>query len=193
MEVIFLSYSKLIKTNYFNFLDTDSLTLATTKTGKMSETDRLSQMSAIFLPIVKKDLIEEFKNEWSRWLCLANTVEEEKRPGTLKVEFLTTNGQMISLAPKSYRAHCMTADISKIGKKGVPLWFDLKLKDYYDCLYNNEAEKSVAQVCSLRLDKEKKMSRTSLRKVGLTAIHVKRAVLDDRISTEPLKENGFYI
>ena len=159
----------------------------------MEKSDRLSQMSAIFLPIVKKELLEEFKKEWVNWLCLSNTVEEEKRPGTLKVEFMTTNGQMICLCPKSYRAHCQTKDESKIGKKGIPLWFDLKLKDYYDCLYNDEAEKSVAEVCSLRLDKEKKMSRTSLRKVGLTAIHAKRAVLNDRITTEPLRENGKFI
>ena len=150
-------------------------------------------MSAIFLPIVKKDRLDDFKKEWGNWLCLANTVEAEKRPGTLKVEFLTTFGQMISLCPKSYRAHCITSDESKIGKKGIPMWFDVKLQDYYNCLYDDTAEKSVAQVCSLRLDKEKKMTRTSLRKVGLTAIHAKRAVLDDRISTEPLSENGKYI
>ena len=150
-------------------------------------------MSAIFLPIVKKNRLEDFKKEWINWLCLSNTVEDEKRPGTLKVEFLTTNGQMISLCPKSYRAHCRDSDESKIGKKGIPMWFDIKLQDYLDCLYNDDAEKSVAQVCSLRLDKEKQMSRTSLRKVGLSAIHAKRGVMDDRISTQPLTENGVFI
>ena len=159
----------------------------------MKENDRLSQMSGIFLPLVKTGKMEEFKEEWKNWLCLSNEIEHEKTPGLLKVEFLTTNGEMISLCPKSYRAHCRDKNDSKIGKKGVPLWFDIYLKDYYDILYNDDAEPSVAQVCSLRLDRDKIMSRTSTRKVGLSCIHAKRAVLDDRISTEPLSVDGEFI
>ena len=150
-------------------------------------------MEAIFFPIIQKGKMEEFKTEWKNWLCLSNEIEEEKRPGLLKVEFLSTYGQMLSLCPKSYRAHCHNTDQSKIGKKGIPLWFDIALAEYYDILYNDEAGKSVAEVSSLRLDKNKTMTRTSLRKNGLTGIHAKRGVQDDRISTEPLSVNGEFI
>lgn len=37
-------------------------------------------MGDIFLPIVKKDRLEEFKNEWGNWLVLSNDVEDEKHP-----------------------------------------------------------------------------------------------------------------
>ena len=150
-------------------------------------------MSAIFLPIVKKDKVEKFKVEWKNWLCLSDEIEQEKKPGLLKVEFLTLNGQMISLCPKSYRAHCRDRDSSKIGKKGIPMWFDIHLQEYFDILYNDNAEPSVAEVCSLRLDKDKIMARTRTRKVGLTGIHAKRGVQDDRITTEPLSVDGKFI
>ena len=149
-------------------------------------------MSSIFLPIVKSDRKKEFLEKWGEWLCLSDEVEEEKCPGKLKVEFFTKNGQMISLCPKSYRAFCRDSEIIKDGKKGIPGWFKLDMEDYFDVLYN-ENPHVMAKVCSLRLNKEKRMTRTSLRKNGLSGIHAKRGVLDDRVTTEPLRLDGKFI
>ena len=149
-------------------------------------------MGAIFLPIVKKDRKEDFFKKWGDWLCLSNSVEEEKCPGKLKVEFLTQNGEMISLCPKSYRAYDMDSATVKDGKKGIPGWFQLEMEDYYDVLYKQNPT-TMARVCSLRLNKENKMTRTSLRKTGLSGIHAKRGVLSDGVSTEPLRLNGEFI
>ena len=92
--------------------DTDSLAIATSKTGpidldeKGEPISRLQQMESIFLPIVQKDKLEEFKSVWGRWLVLSNSVYDEKKPGLLKSEFTTKTGQMVALCPKNYQIYC---------------------------------------------------------------------------------------
>ena len=138
-------------------------------------------------------MLDEFQKVWGNWLVLSNTVDDEKCPGKLKVEFLTHNGQMISLAPKSYYAVCADSNKIKDGRKGIPKWFDLELNDFFDVLYNDNAAKNVTEVRSLRLNMEKQMTRTTTRKSGLTGIHVKLAVQKDRVTCQPLKVNGIYV
>jgi len=150
-------------------------------------------MESIFLPIVQPEKMEDFKKVWGQWLVLSNEVEEEKCPGKLKVEFLTQNGEMVSLAPKSYYAHCRDTETIKDGRKGIPKWFDLKLSEFLDVLYNDDADKNITEVRSLRLNKEKQMTRTTTRKSGLTGIHVKLSVQNDRVTCLPLTKNGHFV
>ena len=145
------------------------------------------------MPIVKDALLEEFKSVWGNWLVLSNAVRDEKCPGKLKTEFFTQNGEMISLAPKSYYAKCFDTDQVKDGRKGIPKWADLKLEAFYETLYNEKSVRHKAEVRSLRLNKEKKMTRTSMIKAGLTAIHVKLRVTDDKVSCEPLKIGNNFV
>jgi hypothetical protein len=175
------------------FLDTDSLTIATTRTGIIETDSRKEQMEKFFLPIVKDNLKDEFETKWVKWLVLSNTIEEERCPGKLKVEFMTQNGEMISLSPKSYYAYCRTNDLVKDGKKGVPMWFTLKLEQYKDALYNDSLKTSIVEVRSLRLNLQKQMTRTTTYKQGLSSIHVKMAVDENKISGSPLKVNNQYI
>ena len=63
-------------------------------------------MESIFLPIVQKDKLEKFKSEWDKWFVLSNTVQDEKRPGLLKSEYNTSDGQMVCLCPKNYQIYC---------------------------------------------------------------------------------------
>ena len=205
--VAILQHSKLMLLNFVDFLrdflipdsfvfvygDTDSITLGTTLTGSNIGTTRKSQMEQIFLPLVQPNKMEEFKQKWGRWLVLSNEVEDEKCPGRLKVEFMTQNGQMVSLAPKSYFAHCRDSDVIKDGRKGIPKWFDLQLNDFLDVLYNDGAEKNVTEVRSLRLNKDKQMARTTTRKAGLTGIHVKLCVQSDRITCSPLQRDNQFM
>lgn len=150
-------------------------------------------MESIFLPIVRPEKMADFKKVWGDWLVLSNQVEDEKCPGKLKVEFLTQNGQMISLAPKSYYAHCQDTDVVKDGRKGIPKWFNLRLNNFLETLYNDNADKHYAEVRSLRLNKDKQMTRTTTTKAGLTAIHVKLAVQNDRVTCVPLQRDSQYI
>ena len=171
-------------------LDTDSLTLATTRTRPITGTTRLEEMSNVFLPIVKEEKYEEFLQVWGRWLVLSNRIEEEKCPGKLKVEFSTRHGEMICLAPKSYFALCKDTSVTKDGRKGIPNWEKLKLDDFKNVLYNKVMQRHTTEVRSLRLDKDKRMSRTALIKKGLSGIHVKLSVDLDGVTCYPLQANG---
>lgn len=152
--------------------------------------DRRTQMESIFLPIVKEGKLEEFKSVWGQWLCLSNTIEAEKTTGTLKVEFLSFRGRMIALCPKSYYAINYENGETKDGRKGIPNWTELELADFENTLYKKE-DKEPIELRSLRLDqKTKKMTRTTTRRIGLTAIHCKLSISSDLISTSPLKRDG---
>jgi hypothetical protein len=169
------------------------LTIATTKTGEIIGNSRQEEMKQVFWPIVKPEKLEEFKKVWGEWLVLTNTVEDEKFPGKLKTEFSTSNGRMISLAPKSYHAYCHAKNETKDGRKGIPNWHILSQNNFGDVLYNKDNRPKTTEVRSLRLNTDKKMTRTSTIKTGLTGIHIKLGVADDGVTCEPLKINGEFV
>ena len=103
------------------------------------------------------------------------------------------NGEMISLAPKSYVIHCKTQMDTKDGRKGIPAYVELTTKEFFDTLYEDNVKNKV-DVRSLRLDKNKKMTRTSTIKSGLTPVHVKLQVGEDKVSCRPLQRpDGTFI
>ena len=63
-------------------------------------------MEKMFFPIVKKGKLEDFKKVWSEWFVLTDLLEDEKRPGLLKEEFLTQDGEIVALCPKNYQVYC---------------------------------------------------------------------------------------
>ena len=83
-------------------------------------------------------------------------------------------------------------DDIKEAKKGIPHSWRLELQDFLDTLYE-DAGKHTVEVRSLRLNKDKKMTRTTLRKQGLSDIHVKMSVGSDRIVCLPLEEDGLIV
>ena len=94
---------------------------------------------------------------------------------------------MIALAPKSYYAYCKTNNAKKDARKGIPKSYPLTLKEFYDKLYSTSENNHSVEVRSLRLNKNKQMTRTTTTKRGLTAIHVKLGVSDDRVTCKPLQ------
>ena len=80
----------------------------------------------------------------------------------------------------------------KEGKKGIPHSFRLEMAEFKQSLYGDNFSHTV-EVNSLRLDKDKRMTRTKLKKKGLSDIHLKLGVLEDRISCLPLKIDNQYI
>lgn len=133
-------------------------------------------MKKVFWPIVQPDKLDEFKTKWSDWLVLTDTVEDEKTPGKLKTEFSTGNGQMVCLAPKSYYIFCRETETSKDGRKGIPNYVDLKLDDFLKVLYDENCAIPLTEQCSLRFKRDKRMTRTTTFKRGLSGIHVKMRV-----------------
>ena len=67
-----------------------------------------------------------------------------------------------------------------------------ELRDFLDTLYGDTGKHSV-EVRSLRLNTDRKMTRTTLRKFGLSDVHLKMSVLSDRVQCTPLMENGVII
>lgn len=168
------------------------MTLATTKTGE--ETGSTGDiMKSVFLPIVKPALLDEFKTVWGDVLVLTDAVEDQKKPGKLKIEFFSRDGEMVALAPKSYFAFCRETQNTKEGKKGIPLWFQLRIDDLKKTLYSEERNEDKIEIRSLRLNKNKQMSRTTTIRRGLTGIHVKLGVEADKVRCCPLKINGEFV
>ena len=79
----------------------------------------------MFFPIVKEGKLEDFKKVWSEWFVLTDLLEDEKRPGLLKEEFLSQDGSIVALCPKNYQVYCR--------KKGMLFSFYLtkKIKNYF--------------------------------------------------------------
>ena len=144
-------------------------------------------MEALFLPLVKEGKMNEFKANWHKFLVLSNEVEEEKLPGKLKEEFQSTEAEMIALCPKSYFAHCLKSNERKNGQKGIANSVKLEATEFRSVLYGTELNHRTI-MRSLRLNKEKTMTRTKLNKRGLTNIIYKTAVSEDRVQCQPLRD-----
>jgi len=174
-------------------IDTDSLGLATTESIPIVGQSRLEQMENIFFPIVIPQKIDQFKAEWQNWLVLSNTIEEEKTPGKLKPEFLSQKCEMIALSPKNYMASCLLSNTTKTAMKGIPKWQEVTMENFRETLYD-DTRQNVVEVRSLRLNKDRQMTRTTLLKRGLSSIHVKLRVNEDRIDCSPLQyPDGSYV
>ena len=136
-------------------------------------------MEALFYPIVQKGKLDEFKSKLGEYLVLSNEIEDEKVPGKLKEEFQTIKGEMIALCPKTYFAHCLDSKSKKDGRKGIQNGTELEAGEFKDVLYGDIDHRTTVK--SLRLNKERKMARTSANKRGLSGIIYKTAVKEDRI------------
>ena len=150
-------------------------------------------MESIFFPIVKQGKLDDFKAVWGNFFVLTNTIEDEKKPGLLKTEFTTTTGEIVALCPKNYQMHCRVKNEIKEAKKGIPYSYEVKLDDFKSVLYGENTRPHMVEVRSLRLNTKKEMTRTTLRKMGLSDIHVKMAVQSDKVTCLPLKVNEIYL
>ena len=84
-------------------------------------------------------------------------------------------------------------DIIKEAKKGIPYSCTLNIDDFKETLYGANKEKHKVEVRSLKLNQTKQMTRTTMYKLGLSDIHCKLGVQEDRVTCLPLKENSNYI
>ena len=165
--------------------DTDSLGIATTKTEPFDASSPRDLMEKTFFPIVKPEKKESFVKKWREWLVLSDEIEEMKKPGKLKPEFSSIDAEMIALQPKSYMCYDFSKNEQKDGRKGIPNHIELELDEFRDVLYNSTPH--FVDVHSLRMNKERTMTRTTTRKKGLSAIFVKQRVDINQIICSPLR------
>ena len=50
--------------------------------------DMETRMRCTFLPLVKPDMLNEFMQEWGKWLVLKDEIDQTKQPGLLKSNLL---------------------------------------------------------------------------------------------------------
>ena len=71
------------------YCDTDSMGIATCRTDSerlKSETAE-EKLRAVFDPIVRPEMKENWEANWKKWFVTEDTVEDEKYPGKLKCKF----------------------------------------------------------------------------------------------------------
>ena len=107
-------------------------------------------------------------------------------------EYVFYHGRFIALSPKCYFAvnyeELNEAKKYKRGSKGIPHSWELKMEEFVDQLYGCENHHITLR--SLRLNREKKMSRFTQRKRGLTDLFLKFNVADDAITCSPLTKKS---
>ena len=78
-----------------------------------------SQLRAILDPLVNPNMRESWEENWKSWFVTTQEVEDQRKPGKLKIEFGMQKGEFIALAPKTYICFDETNESAKIGTKGL--------------------------------------------------------------------------
>lgn len=75
------------------YTDTDSVCLATTSTGPVSDDmDIEAKYRAIFDNIVRPEMRESWEQNWKSWFVTTNEVEDQRFPGKLKGQIIVSAG-----------------------------------------------------------------------------------------------------
>ena len=71
------------------YCDTDSMAIATCRSDPELQSKQTSeeQLRAVFDPIVRPEMREQWENNWKRFFVTEDTVEDEKFPGKLKCKY----------------------------------------------------------------------------------------------------------
>ena len=172
------------------YCDTDSITLASTRSASPVGESLAEKYECIFGPIVKPEMRKSWDENMSKWFVLTNEISDTLFPGKLKEEFSTSTGEMISLSPKCYIASDFNT--VKFGTKGVPHRIKISLEMMRKCLYEDEQDKIQVQTLGLGR-KSNQMERKIITKTPMNTVFVKFFVEPDRITCLPLRENGHYL
>ena len=97
----------------------------------------------------------------------------------------------MALGPKSYFSLDEDSQEVKMGSKGIPHSAKLTLNEYLDSLYGKGSH--YVEMRSLRLNRKRQMTRTTVTKRGLSDIFLKFRVADDAITCSPLMKDNEYL
>ena len=72
------------------YCDTDSMAIATCRSDPELQSKQTSeeQLRAVFDPIVRPEMREQWETNWKRFFVTEDTVEDEKFPGKLKCKHI---------------------------------------------------------------------------------------------------------
>ena len=106
-------------------------------------------------------------------------------------EFQFTKGMFVALGPKTYHSINWETDEVKMGSKGIPHNEKLRSEQFLEVLFSNNSH--FVTLRSLRLNKNREMSRITQIKKGLSDIFFKFPLENDAITCKPLTLNGKYL
>ena len=202
--VCILQWSKLIFLKFmfylFNHLepgsfrsvyaDTDSMCLALTKSREVENDTEEEKYRALFDPIVRPDMRDSWESTWKDWICTTTEVEDIRKPGKLKCEFLFRRGRFCALSPKTYFAYDQDADDKKTVYKGIchAEARKLELSTYLECLYGSTSKE--VENRGFKLNQNRQLVYYEQLKRGLNNIFCKFRVQNDHITCKPLSKDG---
>ena len=183
------------------------------KTAPISGSSRQEVLSAVFFPILKPGVKKEFLSVWENWFVTKDSILDEKTPGKMKskfylikmilntnlllrfysAEFETAKGTFVALGNKMYQGYAPETDVTKKSTKGVPSRNQFKMRLFQSVLLDEKTPRQKITINSLRLNKNKEISRMKMEKSSLSDIFVKMQVLADKITCAPLSKNGKYL
>ena len=175
------------------YADTDSMCLALTRSRNVLNDSEEEKHRALFDPIVRPEMRESWETTWKNWFCTTTEVEDIRKPGKLKCEFLFRRGRFCALSPKTYFAYNADEEDQKTGYKGIchAEAKKLTLNSYLECLYGSKSTE--VENRGFKLNKNKQLVYYEQVKRGLNNIFCKFRVQNDHITCTPLTENGEYI
>lgn len=109
------------------------------------------------------------------------------------VEWSTRSGIFVALGPKMYQGFDSETSDIKRSSKGVPHSHKFIMQEWLDMLLDENAERSLVEINSLRLDKNKKMCRMKMKRKSLSDIHLKTNVQADKVTCVPLSKFGKFL
>jgi hypothetical protein len=109
------------------------------------------------------------------------------------VEWETDNGCFIALGNKMYQCYCDTKKEYKKSTKGVPHSNQFEMNLFRDVLLDESTPRQTVEINSLRLNKNKQISRISTTKTSLSDIFIKMRVSEDKITCSPLTKDGLIL
>ena len=174
-----------------SYADTDSMCLGLSRTKPIPEKASLEEYyRCLFDPLVRPEMLESWEATWKDWICTTDKVEDIRKPGKLKCEFMFRKGRFCALSPKTYFAYDAENEDQKTGYKGIchAEAKKLTLDAYLECLYGSTTKHVKNR--GFKLNKNKQLVYYEQLKRGLNNIFYKFRVQNDRITCKPLTKDG---
>ena len=129
-------------------------------------------------------------------------------------EWESRSGTFVALGNKMYQGFDLATESAKKSTKGIPHRFNSSMETWlsallgrfkiyfsliicevmiFEPIFDNSFPKQQVDMTSLRLNRNKEMSRMSMKRSNLSDIFLKMQVQDDKVTCTPLRKNNEYL
>ena len=110
----------------------------------------------------------------------------------ISAEWESRNGTFVALGNKMYQG-CDTRSGLKKSTKGIPHANKFQMDTWLGSLLDESFPKQEVTINSLRLNRQKEMSRMCCKRSALSDVFVKMQVQADKVTCTPLMKNNEYL